>query len=75
MPEMKKRAYRPWNPAIVGAIVGVIAALIVFGSDAAHTVRPDNPMLATPWTAGGTGFAMGMLFAMFRNWINDRQRP
>lgn len=71
-----KKSYRPWNPALVGAIVAVIAALIVFGSDAAHTSRPDNPMLATPWTAGGTGFMLGALLAMFRNWINERHlRP
>lgn len=71
---MNRRAYRPWNPVIVGAIVAVIAALIVFGSDTAHSSRPDNLMLSTPWTAGGTGFMMGMLLAMFRNWLNERHR-
>jgi hypothetical protein len=74
MPEKKPKPYVPANPLIWGAVLAIIAALIVFGSDAVGSFRPDNTLLATPAKAAGAGFGFGFLIASFRNWFNERRR-
>lgn len=72
MPEKKSKPYRPANPAIWGAVLAIIAGLIVYLSDVSGSPRPDNTLLATPLKAAGAGFGFGFLIALVRNWFNER---
>ena len=69
------KPYRPANPALWGAVLAIIAGVIVYLSDTTGTPRPDNILLATPLKAAGAGFGFGFLIALFRNWFNERNRP
>jgi hypothetical protein len=67
------KPYKPANPLIWGAVLGIIAALIVLGSDLTGSYRADNPLMDTPFKAGLGFFGFGVLAAMFRNWFNERR--
>ncbi len=69
----KPHVYRPAEPLIWGAALGIVAAVIVGLSDYFGTARPDNLLLATPIKAGLAFFGFGMMVAMFRNWFNERR--
>lgn len=72
MSEKRSKPYSPANPVVWGAVLAIIAALIVFGSDVSGSLRPDNTLLETPLKAAGAAFGFGVLIAMFRNWFNER---
>ena len=73
MRETKPHIYRPANPMVWGAVLGIIAALIVLGSDLIGSYRESSPLLDTPIRAGLGFFGFGALLAMFRNWFNERR--
>lgn len=70
----KMKSYRPADPMIWGAVMGLGVALIVALSNFFGTVRPDNVLLETPLKAGFAGLGFGVLIATFRNWFNERNR-
>lgn len=63
------------NPLVWGAVTGVLLATIIATAHVVGSTGPDNPLLETPLSAGGAGFVLGYLVAMFRNWwSSDRRR-
>lgn len=73
MTDRKPKPYRPANPLVWGAVLAIVAALIIFGSDVIGSSRPDNTLLATPIKAAGSAFAFGFIIALARNWFNERR--
>lgn len=60
------------NPLIWGAVAGVGSAIIIALSQATNTVGPDNPLLESPFSAGGVGFFFGWAAGSIRNWFGRR---
>ena len=67
-----EKPYRPANPLIWGAVLGIIAAILVVVTQSAGQVS-GNDLLATPMKASGAAFGLGFAVALFRNWFNERR--
>ena len=68
------KPYRPANPAIWGAVLAVIVALLVIIGQATGQPPSDSALLQTPMKAAGAAFGFGFAVALFRNWLNERNR-
>jgi hypothetical protein len=72
---MVAKPYKPANPPIWGAVLGIFVGVMSVLGELLQASKPDNTLLATPTKAAGTAFAIGVGVALFRNWFNDRNRP
>lgn len=60
------------NPLKWGAVVALVAALIVVFAEMVGTEKPDNILLESPLRAAPPAFFFGWLAANIRNWLGRR---
>jgi hypothetical protein len=71
---MQAKPYKAWNPAVVGAVLGIATAIMVYVGELSGRPFSPNMDFSTPAAGAGTAFGIGAVFALLRNWFNERKR-